>query len=614
MNPDHDPELLARRLEREQVARRHAEDIAEAKLRQLYLQAETIAATARVADIANDSSTFADAVERALPVVAELTGSEVGHALVLDADGSLRTSGIWFEQHPGRAALWQQATEATPFTVGLGLTGEVAATGVPRWIEDVGASGDFYRVTIEPSLAGRSAFALPVKVGQEVVAVLELFGARTQPADRDLIDVGAQIGTTLGRVVERERSIAQITEMNERLEARVAERTRQLDEARAVAEASSAAKTEALANVAHELRTPLTAILGLIDLASEAGVTRAAAADLASASAAARVLQGQVERLLALAALESSSLVLHTEPVVLADLLGRVVDDARPAAQGKGLALDLRIGPDAPATIATDPERLEQAIAALVDNAIKFTDHGRVAVAVSLTAGQRCRIEVHDTGSGMAPDGVSRLTESFVTGDPSPSRTHPGVGIGLAIASRLLALLGGRLGARSQPGSGTTFWVDLPIEAAQGPQDAPAADRPRRALLVEDNEVNRRITGAYLDRIGLDHDVAGDGAEAVDAVRTGRYGLVLMDLQMPVMDGYEATARIRALGAGLGEVPIVAVTASTVPGDRERCRAAGMDDYLSKPFGREDLAAKITPYLPPSADADADHGSMLSHE
>lgn len=619
MDEDHerDIELLRRRLEREREARRQAEDIAEAGMRRLYLQTQTISVLAHVADVANHSSTLRDAIGESLPIVAALASSTVGHAFLCRPDGTLESSGVWHEEGAGASEALRRATAATEFRSGSGLPGQVVATGRPEWIEDVGQHPGFLRAEAQPGLAGRSAFALPVVLGDEVVAVLEFFGSYPMPPDRDLLDAAAQIGVLLGRVVERERALAEVTAMNERLEARVADRTAELDAARAVAEAASQSKSEALANLGHELRTPLTAVLGMIDLAITTGVSPEVEADLLVALRAARTLRGQVDRLLTLADLEARRLTLHSETVDLGVLLDAVVEVARPAAESKGLSISLAIDPGTPPTLTTDRARLEMALRALVDNAVKFTDHGGVTVRAGMASRPATdrrkrpalRIEVDDTGVGLADGDASRLTQSFVTGDPSPSRTHPGVGIGLAIASRVLALLGARLGAEGNPSGGTTFWADLPIGPAEGPNPA-GGDATQRVLLVEDNDVNRRITGAYLGRLGLAHDSVVNGAEAVEAIRTGSYGLVLMDLQMPVMDGYEATAKIRALEHPRREVPILALTASATAGDRERCLAAGMNDYLAKPFDREDLRRLVEPWLGRSTGADATRGSM----
>jgi CheY-like chemotaxis protein len=261
-----------------------------------------------------------------------------------------------------------------------------------------------------------------------------------------------------------------------------------------------------------------------------------------------------------------------------------------------------------------DAARFRQVITCLVGNAIKFTDHGGIAVRTALEHGTSetatVRVTVSDTGIGIPPERRADLFDSFVQGDDSATRRHGGTGLGLAISKRLVQMMGGRIGFESEPGAGTTFWFTAVFRKYVGPEGPrgahghagrqasgaiPEATEAAgvRVLLAEDNEVNQRVALRMLDKSGFLAEAVLDGRQAVDAVLRGRYDVVLMDVHMPGMDGLSATAEIRAREDGTRHTPIIAMTARALAGDREECLAAGMDDYISKPIQMDELRRMI---------------------
>ncbi|HEX6733554.1 MAG TPA: ATP-binding protein, partial [Azonexus sp.] len=277
-----------------------------------------------------------------------------------------------------------------------------------------------------------------------------------------------------------------------------------------------------------------------------------------------------------------------------------------PQAGLRGIGLHGSGGAGLPPSLLGDPGRLRQILINLVGNAVKFTEAGSVEVSVAahpaeLAEEVRLVFTVRDSGIGMPPETVANLFSPFVQGDASTTRRFGGTGLGLSICKRLIDMMGGRIDVESQPGAGSTFRVDLPfaVAAAPLPLPTPAADTPAgdlRVLLVEDNVINRKVAEALLGKLHCRCTSAVNGAEALARLAAEPFDLILMDCQMPVMDGFEATRRLRAgeAGALAASLPVIAMTANAMQGDREQCLAAGMDDYLAKPVSRDELAAALT--------------------
>ncbi len=398
---------------------------------------------------------------------------------------------------------------------------------------------------------------------------------------------------------------------------------------RGEAQAATQAKADFMARMTHEMRTPLTAIIGLANLAAPLAEDPALLDYLDKIVTSARSLLEVVDDITDFSRLEKGLVGLNPQPFDLDQSLGRIVRAFASAAEGKGLTLSTRRDPAIPSRLVGDHGRLEGVLSHLVGNAVKFTEAGGVEIAVDLRGRSdgkvRLAFGVRDTGIGMAPEALPDLLESFTQADGSLSRPYGGTGLGLAIVRRVLDLLGGEFSVVSSPGQGAEFRFELVFaedrETAAAPDlgaraSLPAADivaaGPGRGpekplsgsliLLVEDNAINQQVAREVLERFGAATEVAQNGREAVEKVQARPYDVVLMDVQMPVMDGLAATRRIRSLPGGR-ELPIVALTAHALAEDRDRCLEAGMNDYLTKPIEPDRLLASLGQWIAPAAEA-----------
>ncbi|MFN3295159.1 ATP-binding protein, partial [Caldimonas sp.] len=390
--------------------------------------------------------------------------------------------------------------------------------------------------------------------------------------------------------------------------------TEAIERARAAAEDANRLKSEFLANVSHEIRTPMNAIIGMTELALGAGLPPREHDQIAKANAAARNLLTVLNDILDFSKIEAGKLDVDHAAFSLPALVGSALDMVRLQAQAKGLALEVSIAPDVPEHCVGDPTRLGQVLTNLLSNAVKFTEYGRVQLRVRLADAvpverPTVRFEVEDTGIGLNEEQQARLFEAFTQADASTTRRFGGTGLGLVISRRLLDLMGGRIGVRSTPGGGSLFWFQLPLErdarGSAGDGDGPLASVPRldglRVLLAEDNPLNRELAVALLERAGARVTAVDNGAQAVTEVQRRKFDVVLMDVQMPEMDGFEATRRIRALPGDAARLPIVAMTANAMSGDRERSLAVGMNDHLTKPIDTTALRHTLARLRQPQA-------------
>jgi PAS domain S-box-containing protein len=364
----------------------------------------------------------------------------------------------------------------------------------------------------------------------------------------------------------------------------------QLRRAAAAAGAAAEAKTAFLATMSHEIRTPMNGVIGMIDLLRSAeGLPEDAReqADLAHASA--QQLMRILDDILDFSRLEAGGLALMDEPYDLAETVRACAELFRARVQ-PDVAYEVAIA-DGPWRMHGDAGRVRQVLANLIGNAVKFTPAGRVRVALERVP-DGCRIAIEDTGIGIDEDTIGRLFTPFTQAETGTSRRFGGSGLGLAIARRLAGLMGGRIDVQSRPGSGSSFALMLPRRSAEPAQPSPTTPTPLpaaglglRVLLVEDEMVNRLVARDMLRRLGCAVEIAGDGVEALECMAEGRIDAVLMDVQMPRLDGREATRRWRERerSQGLPRLPIIALTAYALPEDREQCMQAGMDAFLSKP-------------------------------
>ena len=392
----------------------------------------------------------------------------------------------------------------------------------------------------------------------------------------------------------------------------------QLRDAQQAAEAGNLAKSRFLASMSHEIRTPMNGILGMAGLLLAGDLPPAHRHYVEVILSSGTNLLELINQILDLSKIEAGKVVLEKLDFELVPLLRGATEALAIEAGSKGLGFGVTVEPALPRFVRGDPARLRQVMVNLAGNAVKFTSDGSVRIAASVESREEraltVRFTVSDTGIGISPEHASQLFSPFVQGDCSTTRKYGGTGLGLSVSRQIVDLMGGRIGFDSEPGRGSHFWFTVPLEevaageelaprppagAEPAPQSRTIGRQSARILAAEDHPVNREVLMLILERSGCKADIVENGAEAVKALQAAAYDLVLMDCEMPVMDGYQATKLIRDPHSGVlnPKVPVVAVTASAMAGDRDKCFAAGMDDYLPKPIEPESLLQMIDKWL-----------------
>lgn len=602
MDLEHDHlERLERRLQRERAARRAAEAIVEGSTRELFLRAERLRLLETITVACNLSQDPDAALKAALQEVCGFTGWPVGHAFIRKRGrrAVMGSTGLWWTRDGVEAAEFCTLSEEITFTAGVGLPGQVMAGKSPIWISDVTAADNFLRTEVAERCGLRAAFAFPVMVGREVAAVLEFFSYKVAEPDEAILRTMAQIGVQLGRVIERSRAEAEARARNAKLERMVKEAEAQ----RVAAEAANRAKSAFLAVTSHEVRTPLNAVLGLTEGLARTPLSPKQQGLVDGVRESGGMLLRLLNAVLDLAQIEAGKMSAHMGTFDLRsamDAVGRVWTP-RAKEMGVDLIVDLDDLPDDCALV-SDKGKVEQTLVNLLSNALKFSPEGSELV---LGVGARrtrnryqVRVEIIDQGPGVSPEDRARIFEAFEQTDSG--RQVGGTGLGLAICAGNMASLGGTIGQDEAPDGRCRFWFEFPAEAGAAVQEVDPVevleetmDRPLRVLAAEDNAANQQVLQVLLEPLGVELTLVEDGLAALEVVQVNAFDLILMDANMPRMDGAEAVRAIRALGGLHREMPIFMLTANVFAEDVSRYRAAGVDGVLKKPIEVGELFAAL---------------------
>ncbi len=458
-------------------------------------------------------------------------------------------------------------------------------------------------------LAGRfaSLISKPILELADTMSLIQrdqAFFRRARPQGDD--EVGALVMSFNRLLDEIEERDAALRSAKEGLEERVADRTVELEQAKVAAEAASRAKSEFLANMSHEIRTPLNGVMGMMEILSRTTLDLRQGTLVETAHRSGELLLTIINDILDLSKIEAGKLEIEQAPFTVDDVIDGAVSSVSAAARKAGLGIVPTVAPDVPIALMGDVVRLRQVLTNLLSNAVRFTKQGRVLVRVSVgtvdeSGLRRVRFEVEDPGVGIHPDAVDKIFESFTQEDGTTTRRFGGTGLGLAICRRLVQAMGGEIGVESQLGRGSTFWFEIHLpEAAKSVAVEPTAAihdsvRELRVLVAEDNEINQEVVAGHLQDLGCAFDLVSTGSIALRRRKEDSFDVILMDMQMPEMDGPTATREIRRWERETAAPPvaIVALTANARAEDQKTCLDAGMGGYLSKPFTRDQLAAAL---------------------
>jgi PAS domain S-box-containing protein len=550
---------------------------------------------------ANRSSTIEHTAKTCLKLICAHTGWPVCHVyLRADSSEELTSAGIWHVEDEARFAAFRAASDHCRFARETGLPGCVLASGKPQWIVNLADEEPLSERTRAARQAGlRSGFGFPVMLEEKIFAVLEFFSLEVAQPDEQFLTMMETIGSQLGQVIRRQRA------------------EEDLQRAKGSAESANRAKSEFLTTMSHEMRTPMNAILGMADLLAESSLREEQRDYVRIFQKAGANLLDLINDILDLSKVESGHFELEAIGFDLGGLLEKIIEMMVSRAQDRGLRLTLEILPGVPSGLVGDPKRLRQILINLIGNALKFTERGSVTLCVEPDPGGAAgwlRFSVVDTGIGIAADKTEMIFGRFTQADSSTTRKYGGTGLGLAISKGLVELMGGRIGCTSEVGKGSTFFLTAPFEirgemeiqesaepaAPATPPVELAGPRPiSRILIVEDSEDNIVLMNAYLKDCGFELDFAENGKIAVEKAKSGKPDLVLMDVQMPVMDGLEATRAIRQWEARTHAhpIPILALTAHAAEEEIGKSLAAGCTEHLTKPIKKATLLEAISRHI-----------------
>jgi signal transduction histidine kinase/DNA-binding NarL/FixJ family response regulator len=579
-------ERLEKRLERERKARIEAEALAEEGMRALYQKQREAELLRAVATAANEAMTVEPAIETTLELFCQHIGWSIGHVWLRDENDTFTSSGIWRAESQAQIDQLKAITRARKIAVGEGLVGRVAQTVRAEWIVELTDESTL-------CLGVGACLAAPLLIATEAVGVLELYTFDAIEPDPRIIELATMIGTKLGRVIERRRA-------NEALLR------------------ATHAKSEFLANMSHEIRTPMTAVLGYADLLLDREATPSDRLNyVQTIRRNGEHLLSLLNDILDLSKIEAGKMTIERIACSPIQTVCDVASLMRVRALGKDLTFDIEYETAIPETIQSDPTRLRQILMNLVGNAIKFTNMGGVRILVSCDrARSTLSFRVIDQGIGMSAEQVARLFQPFTQADNSMTRKFGGSGLGLVICKRLADMMGGSISVASELDCGSTFTLNVdtgPLDGVNMIENLtesilpiqPQAGTPTRlvldgtVLLAEDGVDNQALISAHLRKAGAKVQIAPNGRLAVEMALAASsagtpFDVVLMDMQMPELDGYGATSKLRLRGYS---GPIVALTAHAMSTDRDRCLAAGCDEYLTKPIQRDLLLRTVRGFM-----------------
>jgi signal transduction histidine kinase/ActR/RegA family two-component response regulator len=549
-----------------------------------------LAAQYAVARVLADSATLPEAAPNVLQAICESLGWDIGAIWGVDrAAGLLRCLATW--QPPGASfRAFEAFTREHTFASGVGLPGRVWAERAPVWIADIDGDDNFPRKPVAARDGLRSAFGFPIRLGQQILGVIEVLSREVRQPDDDVRHMMGTAGSQIGQFIERKRA----EEERELLLARE-------QAARVELEAANRAKDEFLALVSHELRTPLSAMLLWLRMLRTKKLDEAAtAAALEKVERSANAQAKLIEDLLDVSRITTGKLRLNMRPVHLASVIGAAIDAVAPAAEAKAIRLERVLDPSVD-PVSGDPDRLQQVIWNLLSNAIKFTPSGgRVEVRLE-RADPHARVSVRDTGIGIEPSLLPHIFDRFWQGEET--RAHGGLGLGLSLVRNLIEVHGGTVRAESAGESaGSLFVVNLPIPAVSL-TDAPSAPIPLeagpalnglRVLVVDDEPDAREVTTAVLEERNADVTAVDSSAAALEAIDHAPPDVIVCDIGLPDEDGYVFIRQLRARPAARGgRVPAAALTAYARPEDRARALLAGFQAHVPKPVEPSELVAVV---------------------
>lgn len=588
---------LEKRLAREKSARKQAETLLEEKTREIYEINEGLQENARLL-----KATVVNANDGVMITTADLENG--GPKIIYVNEAFTRISGYEADEIIGKTPRILQGPDTDRKVLNELKSRLLRGKPFKGELKNYTKDGDPYWLDI-------SITPIQDKKGEIThFTAIERNITEQKRFERELLK---EKETAEKEVVERKRIESQIQEYTDKLELIRFEAV----DAKKKAEEASAAKSEFLANMSHELRTPMNGIIGMAEMLMDSALDPDQRENIETLHRSSENLLGILNDILDISKIEAGELKIETVPFHLSTAVRQVIQLFLPLASDKGITLDMERSSDVPSAVIGDLGRIQQVLRNLISNALKFTDDGSITVSVKATTGSEeptLYLAVEDSGVGIQKDKLDQIFEKFTQADTSVTRKYGGTGLGLAITQQLVELMGGEIGVDSLEGQGSTFWFNIPLKEA-GVNDVLVnlydekhgisgidLSKDLRILAVDDHPVNQTFAKKLLKKLGFIYvDLAENGQQALDKIAANTYDIVLMDCQMPELDGYQATMKLREREKQTGShLPVIALTANAMVGDREKCLKAGMDDYLSKPIKSDKLFAVMKKWVDPS--------------